>query len=125
MSEHVGTGLVLKKGGSAFGWSIKSLNGPGISVGSSDASHLGLSGWKEKLPETLKDPGELSMEILLSTTAPLSDIGVSTTYRIEYNGGLILSGAGWISKYEPKVDEGTQTASITITFSGAITVPVS
>jgi len=119
----VATGLVIKKGSTGQSWQITDCNWSGYSLEVLDGSHMGSTGWREKVLGTLADPGELSVTIHLTDTAPPLIDGSFDTWSAEYNGGLILSGAASVTAVEISASvEQIQTAQITLTFDGAITL---
>lgn len=114
----IGTGATITHSGFTFG--ILNIQGPSISRDKIEASKMSTTTWKDYLFGSLKDPGELTVEVEWTGSLPTFATTPASTV-ITFSNSSTLTGTAVITKFEGVTPlEDKMTATATFSFSGAI-----
>jgi len=118
----IATGLTLKKASDPVEWNITDVAWNGHSIAVLDGSHMGSVDWMEKVLGILKDPGALSFTVQV-TEDPLPVIDSTyASWEIKLRSGQTLTGQASVTAVGLSASvEQIQTATVDLTFEGAIT----
>ena len=102
---------------SGFTYKFISFDGPDFQVASIDGNKLSTSGFFDKIPGSLIDPGTLSGQVEYDGSMPT--LGVTQTMTITFPNAASRSGKGFLSKFKPSGEvEGKLVADVTFELHG-------
>lgn len=115
----IGTGATITHSGFTFG--ILNIDGPNIKREKIDANKMSTTTWKEYLFASLKDPGELTVEVEWTGALPTFATTPAATV-ITFSNSNTLTGTAVITSFTGVAPlEDKMTATAVFSFSGAIT----
>ena len=119
----VGTGITIVFGTTAFSAEIVDIGGPSLSRESIDKTHQGTLKARTFMPSDLYDPGELTFDIHFNPDTDPEIDEPEEVVTVTWPSGATWAADGFITGYEPATPlEDKMTGSITVKFSGEITI---
>lgn len=116
----LGTGASLTFSG--FTYPILSMDGPNVSRNVIEASKMATSTWHEFMPGSLRNPGQLSLEVEYDGEMALALWTTAQAVTVTYSNAAPLAGTGFLVEFTPSVPlEDKMTASAVIQMTGAVT----
>lgn len=125
MAINVATGNGATLTFSGFAGNVTTISGAEMEVEAIETSHLGSTGFREYIPSTLKEGGELEVEFLF--TGSMLTLGDTQTVTVTYpvtnssnSSGATLSGTAFVQNLSyPEATNGEAlAASVTFKFDG-------
>ena len=125
MAINVATGNGATLTFSGFTGNVTTISGAEMEIEAIETSHLGTTGYREYIPGSLKEGGELEVEFIF--TGDMIDLGDSGTVTVTYpkttsgsTSGATLSGSAFVQNLSyPEATNGEAlAASVTFKFDG-------
>lgn len=124
MAVDLGDGTTISFGTSAFSANVISVDGIGVTRGTTDTTHLGTTTWKTKILHKLAEAKPMNMTIQFDPNVDIPWTAVAETVTIDPAGsGDTLSFSGGITDTGISIRVGElMQADIEVTPLGALTV---
>ncbi|MCH2362639.1 MAG: hypothetical protein MK329_16430 [Pirellulales bacterium] len=125
MAINVATGNGATLTFSGFTGNVTTISGAEMEIEAIETSHLGTTGYREYIPGSLKEGGELEVEFIF--TGDMVDLGDAGTVTVTYpktnsgsSSGATLSGSAFVQNLSyPEATNGEAlAASVTFKFDG-------